>query len=156
MKNKNGLLVVFLIALAAIYVVWFTDWFKPRTIHIFSTVREVHYRRHAADAGPNLIFGVEPGEIKLTEIKVVPLADYEKNPEILPVWHLVSDSNSVPVNNFIYGTRIRGMKPFVTGAEPALLDTNTVYRIFIRAGRAKGQHDFKISGATQETTSDNP
>jgi hypothetical protein len=153
MTKKNWLLAVFLIALAAVYLIWFTDWFKPKSIHIFHTIREVHYRRQEAGAGPSLIFGVEPAEIRLTEIKVVPLADFQKDPKTLPIWHLVTDSNSAPVKDFIYGGRIRGMRPSIAGAEAGQLETNTVYRIFVKAGRARGQHDFEIGGTpTQDTT----
>jgi hypothetical protein len=158
MTKKNWLLVVFLIALGAVYVIWFTDWFKPRTIHVFHTIRDVHFRRRAADEGSRLIFGVEPAEIKLTEIKVVPLADFQKNPETLPLWHLVTDSNSAPVKDFIYGQRIRGMRPSIAGAEAGPLQTNIVYRIFVKSGRARGQHDFEIGGTPAESTtgSNNP
>jgi hypothetical protein len=158
MTKKNWLLVVFLIALAACYLVWFTDWFKPGTIHVFHTVREIHYRRNGGETGPRLIFGVEPAGIQLTEIKVVPLADFQKNRETLPIWHLVTDSNSAPVKDFIYGARIRGMRPAIAGAEAGPLQTNIIYRIFVKAGRAKGQHDFEIGGAAAQgaTDSDNP
>lgn len=150
------MLVVFLIALGAVYVIWFTDWFKPRTIHVFHTIRDVHFRRRAADEGPRLIFGVEPAEIKLTEIKVVPLADFQKNPETVPLWHLVTDSNSAPVKDFIYGQRIRGMRPAIAGAEAGPLQTNIFYRIFVKSGRARGQHDFEIGGTpAQDTTGNN-
>ena len=157
MTKKNWLLVVFLIAMVAIYGIWFTDWFKPKAIHIFHTVRQIHSRRHGVSADPSLIFGVEPGDLRLTEIKIVPLADFEKNPTTLPVWHLVTDSNSAPVKNFTYGAKIRGMRPYIDGARPALLDTNLVYRIFIKAGNAKGQHDFQMNGTPAEnTTAENP
>ncbi len=157
MTKKNWLPVVLLIALAAVYLIWFTDWFKPKTIRIFSTIRQVHNRRHRNATEPALIFGLEPAMIELTEIKVVPLADFKKNPETLPLWHLVSDSNSVPVKNFIYGYGIRGMRSSIGGAEPGQLDSNTVYRIFIKAGNAKGEKDFQMSGTPAEnTTAENP
>ena len=136
------------------YVIWFTDWFKPRTIRIFSTIRQIHNRRHGNVTEPALIFGLEPALIKLTEIKVVPLADFKKNPEALPLWHLVSDSNSVPVKNFIYGYGIRGMRTTIDGAEPGELDSNTVYRIIIKAGKARGEKDFELSGTPAENTTD--
>ncbi len=149
--------VFILVALAAVYVVCFTDWLKPRHIHIFHTVREVHARRRATDPERVVIFGLDPRDIRLTEVKVVPLAEFEKNPETLPVWHLVSDSKSAPVREFIYGQDIRGMHPAVAGGEPGILDTNLDYRIFIKAGHASGQHDFTIGGTpTQSTDDTNP
>ena len=157
MTKKNWLPVVLLIVLAAVYVIWFTDWFKPKTIRIFSTIRQVHTRRHGTATEPELIFGVEPALIHLTEVKVVPLADFKKDPATLPIWHLVSDSNSAPVKNFFYGQGIHGMRSWISGAEPGLLDSNTVYRIFIKAGKAKGEKDFQISGTpSANATEENP
>jgi hypothetical protein len=98
-----------------------------------------------------LIFGVDPRDIRLTEIKVVPLLEFEKNPQTLPVWHLVSDSNSVPVRQFVYGQRIRGMRPVVGGEQAGELDTNLDYRIFITAGRSTGQHDFRLGNTPAQT-----
>ena len=157
MTKQNWLPVLFLVALAAVYVIWFTDWFRPAHIHISYTVREVHFRRRPSDPERSLIFGLVPRDLRLTEIKVVPLADFEKDPKTLPVWRLVSDSNSVPIREFIYGQNIRGMRPIVKGMEPGELDTNLVYRIFIKAGHATGQHDFRIGGpAPQPADGANP
>jgi hypothetical protein len=147
MTKKNWLLVIFLIALAAVYVIWFTDWFKPKTFHVSHTIRQMHFRRRGAiNTEPALIFGVEPPQ-EVTEIKIVSLADFEKDPETLPIWHLISDSNSPPTRDFVYGQRVRGLRPSIAGAEAGELQTNMVYRIFIKAGRARGQQDFEIGGA---------
>jgi hypothetical protein len=151
MPKKNLLPVIFLVALVAVYVIYFTDWFKPHRIHIFHTVREVRYRQAAGQPERSLIFGVDPRDIRLTEIKVVPLLDFEKNPQTLPVWHLVSDSNSVPVRQIVYGQRIRGMRPVVGGEQAGELDTNLDYRIFITAGRNTGQHDFRLGNTPSQT-----
>jgi hypothetical protein len=131
MTKKNWLLLIFLCALGAAYVIWFTDWFRPKPIHIFHTVREIHYFRRPGEPERSLIFGVDPRDIRLTEVKVVPLLNFEKDPHTLPVF--------------------RGMRPFVAGAEPGLLDTNLDYRIFIRAGHATGVHDFKIGDSPADT-----
>src|SRR5271168_4659701 len=121
MQKKNWMPAFILVALAAVYVICFTDWLKPKHIHIFHTVREVHFRRAAGTPERSLIFGLDPRDIRLTEVKVVALADFQKNPETLPVWYLVSDSNSVPIRQFIYGQRIRGMRPALAGGEPGVL-----------------------------------
>ena len=143
MTKKNWLYLAVLLVLATAYVIFFTDWFKPQRVQIFHTVRELHFRRRSNDHTPTLLFGLSR-QLKVTDIKVVSLADYEKNPNILPVWHLVSDSNSVPVHDFAYGQNIRGMKAAVRGSEPGELDTNLVYRIFVVAGKVTGQEDFSL------------
>jgi len=92
---------------------------------------------------PSLQFGVNH-KLKLTEIRVVPAAGFQTNQNVLPLWHLVSDSNSVPVNSFSYGQFIRGMKPAVKGARPQMLETNVRYHLIVTAGNFKGEHDFQI------------
>ena len=63
------------------------------------------------------------------------------------LWHLVSDSNSVPVKGFLYGDYIRGMKPYVKGSRPQPLATNVTYRLFVKAGSLQGEHDFGLGTA---------
>jgi hypothetical protein len=140
MTKKNLLLTTLLLVLATIYVVWFSGWFQPKIMHISHTERPTFRRGRRSD---NLIFSVN-GEFRLSEIKVVPLAVLETNWDALPVWHLISDSNSVPVRNFFYGQRIRGMRPSLGDVPADPLETNVMYRIFIKAGRVKGQQDFEL------------
>ncbi len=142
MTKKNLLLVLFAIALAVVYAVWFTDWFRPATVQIFHTNRDL--RRNARRGGlPSLIFAVNY-PLRFTEVKVVPLAGYESNKDVLPLWHLVSDSNSVPVKAFSYGQLIRGMRPAIKGVRAEPLETNVTYRLLVTAGKIKGEHDFDL------------
>ena len=131
-----------MLILLGTYLIFFTDWFKPRVIKIGDTIRPLRHF-HAKNDLPYVLFILE-GRVKLTEIKVVPLADYQKNSETPPVWHLISDSGSIPLKEFIYGQHIRGMDPAFEGDEPQPLETNVVYRLFVAAGRVKGSHDFQI------------
>jgi hypothetical protein len=145
-NKKQTWLIAALIVVAAVYVCFFTNWFKPKTIKIFDTSRHMiarARRNHGNEDLPYVLFGME-GRFKLTEIKVVPLASFQTNSATPPVWHLVSDSNSPPVQQFVYGQRIRGMKPAFSGAEPEDLETNVTYRLIILAGKVRGEHDFKI------------
>jgi len=143
MTKKNWLLVLLLIVLTAIYAVYFTDWFKTRTIKIFHTYRDLHSRQAHAGAMPSLNFGVE-GRMKLTEIRVVPFDGFQTNNNILPLWHQVTDSNSVPVKSFFYGQNIQGMRPAIKGTHPELLETNVSYLLIIASGRVKGEHPFEL------------
>lgn len=149
MTKKNWLLLAALVALAGVYVFYFTDWFKPKTIHISHTSRAPGPRLAGRVAANRemvpLTFGVEP-QCKLTEIVVVPLAAWETNRSILPLWHLVASSNAAPIKMFVYGQRLRGLKPAVAGGHAQPLQPNVTYRLFVTAGKAKGQHDFEIKG----------
>jgi len=147
MNKKNWLMVIGLLVLAGVYVFYFTDWFKPKIVHIAHTSRALG-QRFGGNTGVNpaalsITFSLEP-PCKLTEIKVVPLAAWQTNQNTLPVWHLVAGSNSAPVKIFGYGQRIRGLKPEVPGAQPEPLQPNVTYRLFVTAGKATGQHDFVL------------
>jgi hypothetical protein len=91
-------------------------------------------------------FSLDP-RCRPTEIKVVPLAAWQTNSDTPPVWHLVYNSNAAPVKIFFYGQRLRGLKPEIAGAKAEPLQPNVTYRLFLTAGRAKGQHDFEIKTA---------
>ena len=142
MTKKNSFLIVILLVMASVYVACFTQWFRPKTIHISHTVRP------GEAAAPLLAFGLG-GDYELTEIKVVPLAALQANPLAQPVWHLVSESKSVPIKYFIYGQGIRGMKPEVPGVRPQPLQPNVTYRLLLQAGSLKGQHDFQAAASSQ-------
>jgi len=149
MTKKQWLLVGVLLVLAAVYAACFTTWFKPKAIFIHHTSRSnrPNLRPRGGVAAANVetepvTFGFDD-PVKFTEIKVVPLNEWLANHHALPLWHLVSDSNSVPLTAFVYGQGIRGMKPLVPGARPRPLELNTTYRLFVQAGSFKGEHDFQ-------------
>jgi hypothetical protein len=143
MTKKNVWLFAGLAALAIIYVCFFTTWFKHKSIGIFDSARPLRHARNRGEL-PYILFGLDNGLLQLTEIKVVSLTQYQANPNAPSLWHLVSDSNSVPIQEFVYGQRIRGMRPAFKGDQPQDLETNVTYRLFVTAGGEKGFHDFKI------------
>ena len=148
MTKKNSFLILVLVVLTASYVIYFTDWFAPKTIQIFHTNRNLHPKWQRGAAMPSLIFGLNR-QFKLTEIKLVPLAGFQTNQNILPLWHLVSDSNSIPVTAFFYGQFLRGLKPAVPGARPQPLESGVTYRLMVTAGKFKGAHDFTLGPQPQ-------
>jgi hypothetical protein len=140
MTKKNWFLLIALLALAGIYIFYFTGSFRPKTILIFHTSRNTrpNLRPRSGNAPkPETLpvtFGFGEFSYKLTEIA-------------LPLWHLISDSNSVPLNSFVYGRQIRGMRPAISGARPEPLNPDVTYRLFVTAGKNKGQHDFAPKAA---------
>jgi len=147
MNKKNVLLLVTVVVLGAAYVYFFTDWFRPKHIEIFHTSRAVPGGRlgarvRAGNANTAVVqFGLD-NTYRLTEITVLSLDELKTNPTALPMWHLISDSNSVPIKNFPYGVAVAGMKPAVGNEWPQPLDPNVHYRIVVAAGSRTGQHDF--------------
>ena len=147
MAKKQWFLVGVLLVLAALYVRYFTSWFRPRPIFIHHTSRltgpNARARARAANAEVEPVtFGFDE-PLQLTDIKVVLLAEWQTNSQASPVWHLVSDSNSVPVTNFRYGQGLRGMRPELPGDHAQPLQPNVAYRLFVRAGPLRGEHDFE-------------
>lgn len=146
MSKKNWLQVGLVAVLAAVYVYYFTDWFKPKTIEIFHTCRvnrmAMHQRRQ--DAGPAtvpVLFGLNT-HYRLTELKVYRLDAWQTNHSVLPVWHLVTSSNSLPVKEFYYSQYIRGMQPAIPGEHAQSLEPDVTYRLILVAGKFRGEHDF--------------
>ena len=141
---RDWLFVLAAVVLAAVYVVYFSDWFKPKTIHISHTSRfTAQTGRLAQQTGAIITFGFkEP--LRLTEIKVVSVDTTKTNGPASPLWHVVSSSNSVPVRSFVYGQPIRGLQPYLKGTRVQPLETNHLYRIIVVAGKARGEHDFQL------------
>ena len=145
MTKKNWILIFCTLVLAVVYVCFFTDWFKPVTIQISHTARPVPSRSSRGAIMTAVVFGLDQN-YRLTEIKVVPLAEWQTNHSVLPLWHLVSSTKSAPIKFFLYGQNIDGMKPAMPGAQPKPLEANVIYRLFASAGSVKSQHDFQIGG----------
>ncbi len=136
-------MMVLLTGLVVLYAVYFTDWFRPKTLKIFHVVRNLRQGPARAGMIPSLMFGVGQ-EVRLAEVRVGRDADFKTNKYPVWWWHLVSDSNSIPVKEFFYGQYIRGMKPDVKGARPQDLETNVMYRLIVQAGKYKGEHEFQL------------
>ena len=139
------------IVLAAVFVYSFTDWGRRPAMQISHAVSSrpnarVNAKPRARNNTPNLpVVKFNLGRAwQLTEVKVVRLSEWQTNQLALPLWHLVSDSNSVPLRRFNYGAALRGMKPIAPRVRPQPLETNVSYRLLLTAGSVEGQHDFKL------------
>jgi len=146
MTKQKRVLIVAALLLACVYVYHFTGWFQPKIIPISYTERYQSSRGPSPGRFPIILFGFGGQRYRLSEIKVVPLAAWQTNQTILPVWHLVSRSGSAPVEFFAYGGNLPGMESAVAGARPEPLATNVTYRLFVRAGGSKGHCDFQLGG----------
>jgi hypothetical protein len=165
MTKKNWLLFFIALVLAGVYVFYFTSAFQPKNIHITHTSRVIGGRRTVrasnnpgflarlsrlansaavADSTTLPITFILERPYKFTELKVVDLDEWQTNKNCLPLWHLVADTNSAPINpQFRYGENIHGMKPAVPGARAQPLQPGVKYRLLVTDGSAKGQHDFQ-------------
>jgi len=149
LSRKEIFLVVLVLLLGGLYVVFFSDWFKPRFIRIEHTVSS-----REGWAGSNRVAAVSEGAgnitfalhkpYKLTAVRVVPLAEIQTNKYAHPVWHLVSKEGSVPADGFAYGFTVQGMSSAIAGVEPEPLKPGVEYRLLVEAGSLKGTNDFKV------------
>lgn len=149
--TKNGIVLSILaVILACIYVYFFTDFFVKENIEIIPQIRPNRNLGGGRRGNPTPDAGGETypvsfllrGKWKLTSVKVVSAEDMATNKHPTPVWHIISDSNSVPTKAFFYGERIRGMKPAVPRATPEQLQPEVPYVLMVEAGRVKGQTNF--------------
>ena len=151
MTRKQWMLVFAAVVMAGFSLYLNRDWFASENIHIYhrsAPQRSFFRRKRMDDPQTNpVIFGFDR-KLKLTCLKVIPVTALETNKYALPIWHLVSESNSVAIRDFSYGTRIPGMHPAVSGAVPDPLEPGVQYRLLIEAGSLKAQHDFVTTPAT--------
>ncbi len=147
MTRKHWVLVTLAVLLAALSLYLNKDWFATDNIQIFHRSRPARAslfgrnRPTQPEAVNPVTFGFDR-KLRLTSIKVIPLAELATNQYAHPVWQLVSDSNSVPLKEFLYGMRLSGMRPVVKEARPDPLKPNVPYRLLVETKDFKGQHDF--------------
>src|SRR6266446_4136530 len=135
MTRKQWMLVSLAVLLGGVSLYLNRDWFAKATIQISHRSlpsRAGGRRSQNAAADPVLFFFNR--SVKLTSLKVVPVAGLETNKYPHALWHLESDSNSIPIKEFYYGAPIRGMRPSVKGIVPEPLQPGVNYRMLIEAG----------------------
>jgi hypothetical protein len=148
MTRKQWMLISLAVVLAGFSLYLNKDWFAKDDIHIFHRSRPQRagmFRRNrpsAIDAATDpVLFGFD-SKLKLKTVKVIPLSDIATNKYPHAIWHLVSDSNSVPTKEFSYGAPIPGMHPALKGVTADPLEPGAQYRLFIEANGRKAEHDF--------------
>jgi hypothetical protein len=147
MTNKSMVLIAVAVLLGGVYVWKFTDWFRHPQIQILPQIRPPQRTKRPVTPGTEpqvypVTFAFDK-KYQFTEVRVVSLDDEKTNKYPHAVWHLISDSNSIPTKALVYGAPLRGMKPKVPRAEPDALEAEVTYRIYLTAGDAKGVKEFK-------------
>jgi hypothetical protein len=150
MTRKHWILLTAALVLGGLSLYLNQDWFAHDGIQIYhrsKAPRSGLFRRKkppalsGESATVPVIFGFDH-RLKLTSVKVFPVSDIATNKYPHPVWDLISDSNSIPTKDFIYGGAIRGMRPAVKGATADQLEPDVNYRLCIEAGPLKAEHEF--------------
>ena len=147
MTIKHWMMIALAVVLGGISLYLNKDWFAGEIIQIHHRSRPAragffHRTKRSGDLATDPVFFDIDRKLKSTSLKVIPVSDIETNKYPHPIWHLVSDSNSVPVADFWYGMPIKGMRPSVKGATPDPLAPGVKYRLLLEAKGAKAEHDF--------------
>ena len=150
------MLIVLVAVLGGISLYLNRDWFAGDNIHIYHRSlpqRTILFKRkRPAPVDDSLVNPVMFGfdrKLKLTSVQVFVLSAIETNKYALPIWQLVSESNSVPTKDLTYGAPVKGMHPKVPGATPDQLQPGEKYRLAIETASLKAQHDFEAVAKTQ-------
>ena len=145
MTKKNILTVSAIFLLGALSLYLNKDRFASDVIQISHrsiTPRGTKARTAASKAPANEVIFLATKSIKLKSVKVVLVDDAQTNKYPHAIWDLVSDSNSIPVKEFVYGTSIRGMQLALKGIGADALQPGFNYRILVETAAGKLQHDF--------------
>jgi hypothetical protein len=146
MTKQSITLIALAVVLAGVYVAFFTDWFVKPQIQILPQIRPVlRPSRNAVPQGDVPVYPVSfafDRKYQFTEIRVVAADDEKTNKYPHAVWHMISDSNSIPVKAIQYGAPLRGMKPKVPRSPPEPLQPEVTYRLYLTAGKARGATNF--------------
>ena len=129
-----------------VYVIFLSGWFRKETILIIpirtpGRASAIPRPRDSAPVYP-MSFRLS-GRYRLKSIKVVNTTEYTTNKYVMPMWHMVSDSNSAPVNTIVYGApRIPGMHSAVPRAKPQPLEAGVQYTLLVETAKLKAQTNF--------------
>ena len=135
MSQKQWMLIALAVVLGGFSFYLNHDRYGRDKIQIHHRSRPAHGRGGRSAIEP--LFFAFDRSLKLTSLKVIPIQEIETNKYPHPIWHLISASNSVPIETFTYGTPIPGMRPAVQGATPDPLEPGVTYRLIRRSGRAQ-------------------
>lgn len=151
--TKNGiLLTVLALVLASVHIYFFTDWFHRPRMMIIPIIKPD--RPSAIPRGDDLqVYPVAfkfDRDYRLTSVKVVEEREFATNKYAPPLWHMISDDASSPMDSIVYGERIRGMKPRVPRGRPAPLDPGVSYLLIVEAGSVLGETNFTTKAVVKK------
>jgi len=144
MTKKPLVLVTLVAVIGGLCLYVNRDWFGRRPI-------QISHRFHAFGGRFDTGGGVAPimfefnQKLKLNDVKVVSATEALTNKYPHALWEMISESNSVPTRGFLYGMNIPGMRPAFAGVIAEPLDPAQKYRLQIKAGSLKAEHDFDLN-----------
>lgn len=151
MTKKTIVMIALAVILGAVYVINFTSLFHKPEIKILPQIRppRAKARMPVGDTPVYPVMFSFDKKYAFTEIRVVAEADEKTNKFPHALWHLISDSNSVPVKALSYGASPSGMKPKIPKARAEALEPEIPYILYVEAETPSGK---KGSGKTRFQT----
>jgi hypothetical protein len=152
MTKKTVVIVLFVIALGALSFYFNRDRFAKDPLDVSHRVIEPRgwmTRGAMAKAPTKPIVFLFNKTSRLKSVKVVLVSDATTNKYPHAIWNLITESNSVPIKEFVYGAGIGGMKPPVKGVGAEPLQPGETYRLLVESDSEKAQHDFTPVPRTQ-------
>lgn len=152
MNRKEWILVALVLVLGGVYAICFSNWFRPKVMHIEHSARSLRdaYGSGGQRIDPtgkqqlgNVTFGLH-GNWELTSVKVVLAEDARTNKYPHAIWHLVSEDGSERVKGLCYGLPVPGMEPASVVVEPEPLKPGVEYRLLVEASSTRAEHDFTL------------
>ncbi len=148
-KTKIISVTILLLGLIGFSLYLNRDYFRTDSIQITHRLSPwMQAKRPAAkgnDLGVPVTFMLN-GFYQLTSVRVFEAAKIATNKYTVPVWRIISDSNSVPTSSFNYGSYIKGMHPEAKGTRPEALQPGVTYRLMVATDQnLEAQHDFTVT-----------
>lgn len=135
-SSKMRWLLVLLTIMLAVYIAFFTNWFRTEPIGI-------HYRLLGHEPGQPLPSFILPqfaldNEHVLTHIRVTRIENGRQG-EVM--WEVTGESELL--DQFVYGASLDGMQA-VDNREAATLTADSEYELVIESNSSRGNYRFKI------------
>jgi hypothetical protein len=139
MTRKHWILVAALMLLGGVYVYWFTDWVVPPQIQIEVSTRPSG-RGSASSESPVLptLFMLDR-EYAFSSLEVIAVSNVPATLVGKTAWHLAAQGEPERQRGFAYGETLKGYRTVVA---PLPLIPGALYRVDLKAGRARGSRTF--------------
>lgn len=139
MTRQHWILLAALMLLGGGYIYWFTDWMVPPQIQIEVSTRPSG-RGGSSSESPVLptLFMLDR-EYSFNSLEVTAVSNVPPTLVGKTAWHLAAQGVPEVQRGFAYGETLKGYKTVVA---PLPLIPGAVYRVDLKAGRAKGTRTF--------------
>ena len=134
------------VVMAVVYVIGFTDLLRRHSIRVDVAPIDILHPEDASGA-PLMVFALDD-RYRLSALRVVQTSEDGVEQEV--VWHLKGNSRSRPVDRFVYGATVFGMEPPGVPRRRIRLEPGQTYRLDVRAGRRRGEVEFRCCEAQQD------